>query len=93
MWRVGESSGPVRTCIGCRATAPAAELLRVVLQQGLVVPDPTHRLPGRGAYLHPELRCIETAVRRRAFARALRGQVSALPDAAELRAAYAKSPP
>ncbi len=83
----------MRTCIGCRTPAAAGDLLRVVLQQGSVLPDPEHRLPGRGAYLHPEGDCIETALRRRAFARALRGQVGTVPDAATLRAAYAKSPP
>ncbi|WP_375493345.1 YlxR family protein [uncultured Jatrophihabitans sp.] len=37
-----------------------------------VVPDVRHRLPGRGAWLHPDLRCVSLAQRRRAFARALR---------------------
>ncbi|MGV0834802.1 DUF448 domain-containing protein [Mycolicibacterium thermoresistibile] len=34
--------------------------------------DSTGNLPGRGAWLHPDLQCLETARRRRAFARALR---------------------
>ncbi|MGH8962168.1 MAG: DUF448 domain-containing protein [Jatrophihabitantaceae bacterium] len=37
-----------------------------------VVPDPRHRTPGRGAWLHHDLECVELAERRRAFARALR---------------------
>lgn len=37
-----------------------------------VVPDTRRRIPGRGAWLHPDLRCVELAERRRAFARALR---------------------
>jgi hypothetical protein len=37
-----------------------------------VVPDPRHRLPGRGAHLHPVLACFDLAERRRAFPRALR---------------------
>ena len=37
-----------------------------------IVPDPRARLPGRGAYLHLSQKCFEQAVRRRAFARALR---------------------
>jgi predicted RNA-binding protein YlxR (DUF448 family) len=84
--------GPIRTCIGCRKRAAAAELLRVVVAFGAngqdligpagvsargpevlpVVPDPRHRAPGRGAWLHPEPGCVELAERRRAFARALR---------------------
>jgi hypothetical protein len=35
-------------------------------------PDPRHRLPGRGAWVHPAPDCLETAVRRKAFGRALR---------------------
>ena len=39
-----------------------------------IVPDLRRRLPGRGAYLHPDLRCLEQAERRRAFPRVLRRQ-------------------
>lgn len=35
-------------------------------------PDPRHRMPGRGAWLHPVPGCFEMAVRRKAFGRALR---------------------
>ena len=68
--------GPVRTCIGCRARASWAVLLRVVAAEVgdeiVVVPDPHHRLAGRGAWLHPDLSCLDLAERRRAFPRALR---------------------
>jgi uncharacterized protein len=50
----------------------ATELLRIVAASGAqVVPDPRRRIPGRGAWLHPDPRCVELAGRRRAFARAL----------------------
>jgi uncharacterized protein len=89
-------SGAIRTCIGCRQRAAAAELLRVVVAPDAigreeirpaderseiapggpaplpVVPDPRHRAPGRGAWLHRDPGCVELAERRRAFARALR---------------------
>jgi uncharacterized protein len=69
-------SGSVRTCVGCRKRAAKEELLRVVaddLGEGLeVVPDPRGRAPGRGAHVHPRSDCLELALRRRAFARALR---------------------
>lgn len=70
-------SGPVRTCIGCREKAANTELLRVVAGSGAdgrtaVVPDPDRTAPGRGAHLHPTAACFDSAVRRRAFARALR---------------------
>ena len=41
----------------------------------ILVPDPDHRAPGRGAHLHPTTECWELAVRRRAFPRALRSGV------------------
>lgn len=67
---------PVRTCIGCRTRADKSELLRVTARDGQIlidgVPDPRSRQPGRGAYLHPTVVCLERAERRRAFARALR---------------------
>ena len=37
-----------------------------------VVPDPEGTAPGRGAHLHPTAECYDLAVRRKAFARALR---------------------
>ena len=70
------TSGSVRTCVGCRKRAAKSELLRVVASDrgaGLeVVPDPAGRAPGRGAHLHPTAECLELALRRRAFPRALR---------------------
>ncbi|HWI43531.1 MAG TPA: YlxR family protein [Nocardioides sp.] len=71
------SPGPVRTCVGCRQRAAKRELLRVTAGSGpdgqpAVVPDPDGTAPGRGAHLHPTTECYELAVRRRAFARALR---------------------
>ena len=63
---------PVRTCIGCRERAAKQDLLRVVAQGGALVPDPDGRSPGRGAYLHRSTACLDTALRRRAFPRALR---------------------
>jgi uncharacterized protein len=45
-----------------------------------LAPDPQRRLPGRGAWLHPNTACLEQAVRRKAFTRALR--LPARPDVA-----------
>ena len=63
---------PERTCVGCRQRAAKTELLRVVAIEGECVPDHRGTLPGRGAYIHPALVCLDLAVRRRAFPRALR---------------------
>lgn len=63
---------PRRMCVGCRERASKTDLLRLVVIDGAVVPDPLGRLPGRGASLHPDLGCLALAERRRAFPRAFR---------------------
>ncbi|MCZ7416207.1 MULTISPECIES: YlxR family protein [unclassified Streptomyces] len=70
---------PERTCVGCRGRSVKADLLRVVLIEGECVPDLRGTLPGRGAYLHPSLACLDLAVRRRAFPRAFRATVGRRP--------------
>ncbi|MGH8869623.1 MAG: YlxR family protein [Actinomycetes bacterium] len=69
-------TGPVRTCVGCRVRAFKPDLLRVVAgwDKGLraCLPDPGGHVPGRGASIHLDLRCLDLAERRRAFPRALR---------------------
>lgn len=62
----------VRTCLGCRQRATASILLRCVAQDGEVVPDASGTLPGRGAWVHPTLECVDSTIRRRAFGRALK---------------------
>jgi uncharacterized protein len=74
-------------CVGCRGTDSWSALLRVVAvtdEAGAtrLEPDPRHRLPGRGAWLHPTHDCLDRAIGRRAFARALR--VSAPVEAGAL---------
>jgi uncharacterized protein len=70
----------MRTCIGCRIRTSKSDLLRVVAVEDssgpetvpTLTPDRRGRLPGRGAYLHLDLRCLDLAERRRVFPRALR---------------------
>jgi hypothetical protein len=72
----------VRTCVGCRKRELAVELLRVVAVDGngdhAVTVDTARQLPGRGAWLHPTQACLDAAIRRRAFVRALR--ITGSPD-------------
>ncbi|MET7797785.1 YlxR family protein [Streptomyces decoyicus] len=65
---------PERTCLGCRERAAKGDLLRIVEIEGECAPDPRGTLPGRGAYVHPTLVCLDLAVRRRAFNRAYRAR-------------------
>jgi len=80
--------GPVRTCVGCRTTGPRSALLRVVVVTDAagfpaMVVDEGRSMPGRGAWLHPDPGCLETAERRRALGRALRN--AALLDVSDVR--------
>lgn len=79
---------PVRTCVGCRKRDEQHALLRVVARadaghtdRWVLVPDGRRRSAGRGAYLHPDPQCLQTATARRAFGRALRLPAGARTDA------------
>ena len=77
---------PVRTCVGCRSRAAAAELVRITADRTArgddggsdpaesvrVSLDLAGRAPGRGAWLHPDPECLRQAQRRGSIARALR---------------------
>ncbi|MEU2431149.1 YlxR family protein [Streptomyces sp. NPDC007861] len=80
---------PERTCVGCRERAAKSDLLRIVAIEDACVPDHRGTLPGRGAYLHPASVCLDLAVRRRAFPRALR--VQGPLDTADVRLAVEKT--
>ena len=70
---------PVRTCVGCRGTAPKGSLLRLVLgPDGRVEIDDRAEAHGRGAYVHRAPGCVEGALRGGALGRALRTGVG--PD-------------
>ncbi len=83
-------SAPIRTCVGCGATAPRGALVRVRVGDGARVMVDTTWSGGRGAWLHPAGACLERAVRRRAFARAFR-RADLACDGDELRARLTSS--
>jgi len=63
--------------VGCRKRELAADLLRVAAVddgdgESAVTVDTAGNLPGRGAWLHSDEQCLQVAIKRRAFARALR---------------------
>lgn len=79
-----DSKFAVRTCIGCRKTSDRLQLVRLVRSRNAsgeleALVDVARRMPGRGAWLHPNLECWNLAIKRRAVGRALPG-VTKLSD-------------
>lgn len=64
---------PQRTCVGCRRRRPQSEMIRIVVSAdrrfGV---NPGTALQGRSAYLCPDQRCLDEAVKRRALSHTLR---------------------
>ena len=71
-----------RTCVGCRQQSSRADLLRVIEKSNILILDERKALPGRGAWVHPAQECLELAITRRAFIRALK--LSGQPDSSGL---------
>jgi len=82
---------PVRTCIGCRSRTVRPSLVRVVAKNSKLVVDLSATQPGRGAWIHPSVDCVERAVRRRAFGRAL-NHTTSLDMAEALRELTGREP-
>ena len=74
----GDQSGtPIRTCIVDRERKEKPFLLRFVLSpQGEVAPDVKGKSPGRGVWVTARKQIVDDAVKRRAFQRAFRKQVT-----------------
>lgn len=67
---------PVRSCIGCGARAPQAELLRVASTADGGLQLLTGRAhAGRSGYLHPDVACWERFAARKGPVRSLRQTV------------------
>ena len=68
---------PVRTCVACRREAGKGALVRIVRRpDGTAAVDSGGRSPGRGAYVHSNGTCIESARKRKALERSLKAVVS-----------------
>lgn len=84
-----QARGPVRTCVGCRQRHEQGELLRVVAvpTEGggwRLAVDWSGKAPGRGAYLAPEVSCVQKALRKGAITRALKCPGLEVPEAEAL---------
>lgn len=65
-----------RMCLVCRRHDVPANFIRVVRRpDGTVVVDDSGRVNGRGAYLCPSSRCVQTAFRQKRLDKALKVRV------------------
>ena len=73
---------PERRCIIAGGdSGPRAPLLRfVAAPDGMLVFDPTEKLPGRGCYVSADPARLAVAIQKKSFARALKGQVAMPAD-------------
>lgn len=70
------SEGSERKCIATGETQPKQGLIRFVMgPEGQVVPDVMEKLPGRGVYVAASRPALETAVKKKLFARGFKAQV------------------
>ena len=64
---------PMRTCTGCRQEKNKKDLIRVVRdKEGNVCVDATGKQNGRGAYICPEMKCLEMAIKNKGLERTLK---------------------
>lgn len=70
---------PQRQCMGCRERKAKKELIRVVrTTEGAVCLDFSGKLNGRGAYLCPDIACLQKARKAKSLERSLEVPI---PDA------------
>ena len=63
---------PQRQCMGCRERKAKRELIRVVRgTDGVVSLDFSGKLNGRGAYICPDLNCLQKAQKAKSLERSL----------------------
>ena len=70
---------PERTCLGCQALKPKRDMIRIVrTPDGVIEVDPTGKKSGRGAYVCPNLECLELLRKGKRLERVL--EVAPLPS-------------
>jgi uncharacterized protein len=67
---------PMRRCMGCNASKPKKELVRIVRSpEGVVSMDPTGKANGRGAYLCKDRACIQKAIKTKRLEKSLEAAI------------------
>ncbi|MBQ8921121.1 MAG: YlxR family protein [Oscillospiraceae bacterium] len=68
---------PMRMCLGCNEMKPKRGLIRVVHQKdGTILLDTTGKQAGRGAYVCPQLACLQKARKARRLEKAFSCKIS-----------------
>lgn len=68
---------PQRMCVGCQEMKPKKELIRIVRTPDEKIEiDPTGKRSGRGAYICPELECLNKAFKGKRIEKALQRSIS-----------------
>ena len=67
---------PQRTCVACREVEGKRGLIRVVRTADGVMIDPSGKMAGRGAYVHPSRNCWVQVTEGRRLDQALRTRLS-----------------
>lgn len=79
-----DKNSPLRRCIATSALKSKSELVRFVISpEGVVVPDITERLPGRGLWLTASRDIVASASAKGLLAKAARAAVTAPADLAD----------
>ena len=68
---------PQRMCLGCQERINKKELIRIVrTPKGEIVIDPTGKKNGRGAYICPDLNCLEATIKSKRLEKSLEVEIS-----------------
>jgi uncharacterized protein len=63
-----ERHQPERTCVGCAKIKNKDQLLRITISAAKILQlDAGKKLPGRGAYVCPDKKCVDAAIKRKRF--------------------------
>ena len=68
---------PQRTCMACQEKKDKRELVRIVRSpEGEISVDMTGKKPGRGAYICPNLECLNKVIKSKRLERSLETVIS-----------------
>lgn len=69
---------PQRTCMACQEKKDKRDLVRIVRSpEGEISVDLTGKKPGRGAYICPNLECLNKVIKSKRLERSLETAISA----------------